>query len=87
MAKRKGSLPNRLMNFGLFLLAFSRPLTLLFGPGSMQQKTTRIINEATFNTAGGGKFDLSIGLRMYTPPIAAFALFEVKKMAMKKFRF
>ncbi len=91
MARRKMSLPNRIINAALFALAFARPLQILFGGGTGEQKARTIVSEATGGviaiSGAKGKFDTGTALRFYGPVGAAFALFEVKKMAMKKFRF
>ncbi len=85
MARRKQSLPSRLINFALFMLAFSRPISLLIRSPS-QGSIDTILNEASFGLAKG-KLDLAAGGRMYAPVLGAFFLFEVKKMARQKFRF
>ncbi len=86
MARRKMSMVNRAINFGLFLLAFSRPISILIrkpnSAGAMD-----IVNEATGGLATGGKFNQAVALQFYGPMGAAFILFEVKKMAKQKFRF
>ncbi len=80
----KPKLLNRVINFGLFLLAFSRPLTILArSPNNIPAAAQRIVKEAT---ADGGR-DLPLAVRFYSPAIGSVVLFEVKKMAMKKFRF
>ncbi len=85
MARRKMSLPNRAINFALFLLAFARPLSLLIRSPSMGSIDT-IINEGSLGLTKG-KLDLAAAGRFYGPVAAAFILFEVKKMAKQKFRF
>ncbi len=85
MARRKSSLPNRIINFALFMLAFSRPLSLIARSPSIGSINT-ILNEACFGLQSG-KLDVAAGGRMYAPMLGAFILFEAKKMAMKKFRF
>ncbi len=91
MAKRKSSLMNRVANALLLLLAFSQPIRIAMGPGAAVTKVGTIVRQATFGlvrTQGGAsKFDVNEGLQFYGPVVASFALFEVKKMAMKKFRF
>lgn len=91
MARKKSSLGNRIINFGLFLLAFSQPIRIAFSSVGAAEKIGVLTRQATFGlvrTLGGrSKFDLNEGLQFYGPVAAAFALFEVKKMAMKKFRF
>ncbi len=91
MARRKMSLPNRLINAALFALAFANPIRILLGGGDLQRKTELLLLDATAGIVrpGGkqGKFDAGIAGRMYGPIAAAFILFEVKKAAMKKFRF
>ncbi len=86
MARRKSSLPNRLVNAALLLLAFARPIQLFLG-NAPDFAVKAIVREATFGLAEGGKFNAQTGLQFYGPTIASFVLFEVKKMAMKKFRF
>ncbi len=83
MAKRKMSLVNRVANLGLFILAFS-PILL-----NLQATIARPERILDLYTAGlnRGKFDKQLAIRAYGPVAAAFILFEVKKMAMKKFRF
>ncbi len=91
MARRKMSLPNRIINAGLFALSFARPLAIILGGGNTEQKMRTIVSEATGGviaiSGAKGKFDSGTALRFYGPAVAAFALFEVKKMAMQKFRF
>ncbi len=86
MARRKSSLPNRLVNVALLLLAFARPIQLFLG-NAPDFAVKAIVRESTFGLADGGKFNAQTGLQFYGPTIASFVLFEVKKMAMKKFRF
>ncbi len=91
MARRKMSLPNRIINGALFALSFARPLAIMLGGGNFEQKARTIVSEATGGviaiSGAKGKFDTGTALRFYGPAVAAFALFEVKKMAMQKFRF
>ncbi len=91
MAKKKSSLVNRVANLALFLLAFATPIQIFMSGAAMSTKIDRVIRGATFGVAGsiGGTkaFSVQEGLQFYGPSIASFALFEVKKMAMKKFRF
>ncbi len=83
MARRKTSMVNRVANLLLLLLAFQRPIQLMLGG---QKNVPRLIEEATggFST---GAFNPRLAAQFYGPVGAAFILFEVKKMAMKKFRF
>ena len=88
MARRKMSWPNRLINAGLFALAFARPIQILLGSESFTNKAKRIQEEAIGQTGGGAPpGNLQVLANFYGPVAAAFVLFEVKKMAMKKFRF
>ncbi len=86
MAKRKSSLPNRVANLLLLLLAFKRPIELAIA-GNIPQ----LMADVTLGATSPQGFSLAsaktILPRMYGPVIAAFVLFEIKKMAMKKFRF
>ncbi len=90
MARRKMSLPNRLMNAALLLLAFARPISL-FITRPTAQATAIIVAESTAGLVridgAKGRFNPQSAIQFYGPVIASFALFEVKKMAMKKFRF
>ena len=74
---------NRAANLGLLLFAFSRPISMLLGGASIPF----IVDEATAGFAGQGRFRKDFAIRFYGPVAAAFVLFEVKKMAMRKFRF
>ncbi len=84
MARKKSSIVNRAVNLGLLLLGFSRVIEL-----ALRRNFNGIVFEATAGMAGvgGGKLNLPAAGRLYGPMIASFVLFEVKKMAMKKFRF
>ncbi len=86
MARRKTSMVNRLINLGLLAFAFSRPLAILFGGGFTATAINRVTLEATAGLAGGS-FNKRLALQFYSPIAGAFVLFEIKKMAMKKFRF
>ncbi len=86
MAKRKSSMVNRVANLVLLLLTFARPIQIMTAQISTQSKIDTLVNEATAGLAKG-RFDQAAALRFYTPVAAGFVLFEVKKMAMKKFRF
>ncbi len=86
MARRKMSTVNRAINFGLFLLAFSRPISILIRKPS-SAGAMDIVNEATGGLASGGKFNPAAVTTFYGPVAAAFVLFEIKKMAKQKFRF
>ncbi len=87
MAKRKSSTINRVINLGLLALTFSHAIRLAIS-GQFQ----RIIEDYTLGLARSPP-DLNpanIKARAavaYGPVAAGFILFEVKKMAMKKFRF
>ncbi len=81
MARRKSSLVNRGINLGLLLLAFMPAITRAFA-GNFND-ITRLYTADLIN----GKFNKAFALEAYGPVAAAFVLFEVKKMAMKKFRF
>ncbi len=83
MARRKTSMVNRVANLLLLLLAFQRPIQLMLGG---QKNVPRLIEEATAGFSTGG-FNPRLAAQFYGPVGAAFILFEVKKMAMKKFRF
>ncbi len=77
--KRQG-LFSKVANIGIIALGFSRVIELALG-GKFQT----IINEATFDLAAGGKFNLNSGLRLYAPAGAAIGLGMLKKFLMKKF--
>lgn len=84
--RRKASLANRLINAGLFAFAFypfiRMALRVATGRASMTDFTSLV-------TAGAsvGQFDINNIMAAYGPTIGAFILFELKKMAMRKFRF
>ncbi len=86
MARRKMSMPNRIINLALLALAFARPIQIFLAPIPMQAKLDTLLFDATAGLVRGS-FDKDAALKMYGPVGAAFVLFEVKKMAMKKFRF
>ncbi len=83
MARRKTSMVNRVANVLLLLLAFSRPIQLMLGG---RKNIPRLVEEATAGFSTGG-FNQRLAMQFYGPVAAGFILFEVKKMAMKKFRF
>ena len=82
--RRRPSLLTKAINVGVLLLAFSRPLEILIGPGELGQKTKRIAGEAAFNLPG--PFNLDIGLRMYGPMVGAIVLKKVISMVRKTAR-
>ncbi len=87
MTNRKMSLPNRLANAGLFALAFLPILRRIpMALGQPQQ----FIREVSVIYSGGlseGKFNPQLAAEAYVPVAMAFVIFEIKKAAMKKFRF
>ncbi len=86
MAKRKSSMVSRVINLALLALVFARPLQILFDGGNVAGKLDRLLTGATAGFNKGG-LDKGAALQFYGPVAAGFILFEVKKMAMKKFRF
>lgn len=73
------------VNIGLWVLAFSRVITIAFtGTGNIGDKLSAIQKEATFGLSEGS-FDLAAGLQMYSPAGAAVGLNELKKYAMVHF--
>ncbi len=87
MAKRKSSIVNRGINFGLLLLTFSHAIRL-----AVEGKFQRIIEDYTLGFARSPPDLNPVNIKAraaaaYGPVAAGFILFEVKKMAMKKFRF
>ncbi len=87
--RRKQGLFSKLANVALILLAFSTPIRIAFGSGSMETKIGIITRQSTFGlvrTLGGAsQFDLGEGLQFYGPMGAAFALGAVKTFIMRKF--
>ncbi len=80
----KQGLFSKALNASLIALGFSRVISILVSPAAIDTKMTAIINGATFGLATG-KFNLDIGLRMYTPAGAAIALGTLKTFLMRKF--
>jgi hypothetical protein len=70
---------NRLANFGLLLLAFKPALE------EGLRGNVDVIIEGYTAGLSKGRFSRAALMRWYGPVAAAFILFEVKKMAMKKF--
>lgn len=85
--RRKASWPNRLINAALLALALSpvlRRIPLLLG--NPRQGVNDLMNIYTAGLASG-RFNPSWAAEAYGPPAVSFILFELKKAAMKKFRF
>ncbi len=82
MARKKSSIVNRAFNLGLLLLAFAPAIDKLLRGAPIQ-------SYVDLYTAGlsKGRFSKEFAIQAYGPVAASFILFEVKKMAMKKFRF
>ncbi len=79
--RRKSSLINRAINAGLLALAFKPALEEAMA-GNFD-----ILLEGYTAGLSTGQFNKNTAARWYGPIAAAFILFEIKKMAMKKFRF
>ncbi len=86
---RKQGWFSKLANIALWGVAFARPITIAFGPGSPQGKFEKVIREATFGlVAEGGRvgtFNLNEGLAMYLPAGAALALGKIRSFAARHF--
>ncbi len=81
----KQGMLSKIINIGLTLLTFSRPLVIMFGSAStIQDKLRVLMEEATFGLSAGA-FDKAAGLRMYTPAGAAAALGFIRSYATKHF--
>lgn len=75
---------SKAVNVGLWGLAFSRVIEIIFSERTLESKFAAISNGATFGLSEGA-FNLEAGLRMYTPGGAAAGLNELKKYAMRHF--
>lgn len=93
MAKKKGRrrkprLITRAINAGLLALAFwpaiQRVLIQRQNPAVLLDLYSAGI--ASGVGRGGGQFSRALAAEAYGPIVAAFVLFEIKKMAMRKFR-
>jgi hypothetical protein len=82
--RRRPRLINRLINAGLLALAFKQPLER-FLTQTPQVAATETLKDVTGGLSTG-KFDMNRAMLFWGPVITAFVLFEVKKMAMRKFR-
>ncbi len=76
---RKPKLLTRVINWGILGLALSKPISILIGPGTSDQKINNLVLHASMGMAGegGGKFDKQMALAMYGPMGAAWALKKV----------
>ncbi len=82
-SRRRQGIVSKILNGSLIALGFARPIQLFFARG-LKGALPIIIREATFGLSEG-KFNLRLGLRMYTPAGAAAALGFLKSFLMKKF--
>ncbi len=90
MARKKSSVVNRVANLALLLLTFATPIRL-----ALLGQWGAIVFRSTGGLAGNPqtgapptkKLDFARLGEFYGPVAAGLILFEVKKMAMKKFRF
>ncbi len=81
---RKQGWVSKILNAGLIALGFSGVIKPLIALGPTPAALDVIIRDATFGLSEG-KFNLSLGLRMYTPAGAAAALGFLKSYLMRKF--
>lgn len=93
MAKKKNrrgkqSMVSKAANIGLLALSFARPIRMLI-TGNFRYfwslGSDGLVHEATFGLSSGA-FDLQAGAQLYGPSVAAAALFQIKKYAMKHYR-
>jgi hypothetical protein len=75
---------SKAVNVGLIALGFSHVLEILFRPISMESKLAFIQRDATFGLSQG-KFNLQVGLEMYSPAAAAVGLGALKSYLFRKF--
>ncbi len=86
MAKRKMRLGNRVANALLLLLTFSPAINIALTNIGNTPELVRRLQLAYTGIGRDGSFKLSRLAEGWAPVAVGFVLFEVKKMAMQKFR-
>ncbi len=85
--RRRPSLLTKGINIGVLLLAFSRPLAIIFGGGDIGRKLAIISSEATGGLAGTNRtFSTDAALAFYGPMGAAIILKKAISMVRKAAR-
>ncbi len=89
MAKKKRSrkpkLITKVINAGILLLAFATPISILMGPGTLQQKADNLAVKASAGLIRG-QFDKNALLEMYGPMLGAIVLKKAISMVRKTAR-
>lgn len=87
MARKKSSMANRIANLLLLLLTFSPAINIAIKNINNTPEIMRRLQLAYTGIGKDGTFAISRLAEGWAPVAVGFVLFEVKKMAMKKFRF